>query len=252
MATVGVVVTAFGRPLSLLRTLHDLRNSTLDDAVVAVVDDGSVDVVTPAIVSAFTIPSVRVLSVLRPTKPLRAATYLLPVVGRFYRDLSTFTVHEALQAGFDTLLTVEPTLQLLVNVDGDLRLRRDWLTRLRALHTRERARRGPLIATGFHAPNHPVVEVHDDFVVKASVGGANLAFDVDVYRDVVRPQLALHWDWRVCAEMQRRGWPLLCTRPSVVQHAGRVGRFSRRGQFDHAEDFAVDGADAARDAAGAR
>lgn len=251
MATVGVVVTAFSRPLSLLRTLHDLRNSALHDAVVAVVDDGSVDGVTPAIVRAFTIPGVRVIPVLRKKKPLRAAAYLVPVVGRFYRDLSTFTVHEALQAGWDTLLDAEPGLRLLANVDGDLRLRRDWLTTLRALYVRERARRGPLIATGFHAPNHPVVDVHADHVEKASVGGANLAFDVDVYRDVVRPHLALQWDWRVCAEMQRRGWPLLCTRPSVVQHAGRIGRFSRPGQFDHADDFAHDDARRAHQA-GAR
>jgi hypothetical protein len=175
---------------------------------------------------------------------LRAATYLVPVVGRFYRDLSTFTVHEALRDGYDALLAAAPELKLLVNIDSDVRLRRDWLTTLRALFQRERPRRGPVIVTGFHAPNHPIVEVHDDHVVKASVGGVNLLFDVETYREVVRPQLALHWDWHVTAEMVRRGFPMLCTRPSVVQHGGRRGRFSRPRRYDHADDFAADATEA--------
>jgi glycosyltransferase involved in cell wall biosynthesis len=240
MATVGIVVTAFNRPLSLLRTLHDLRRSALSDAIVVVVDDGSVDLVTPAIVESFTIPGVRVMSLLRPRKRWRAATYLLPVVGRFYRDLTTFTVHEALRDGYDALLAAAPELDVLVNIDSDVRLRRDWLTTLRGLFERERAARGPLILTGFHAPNHPIVEVHADHVVKQSVGGVNLLFDVETYRDVVRPHLRLHWDWHVTAEMARRGLPLLCSRPSVVQHAGRRGRFSRPLRFDQADDFAPD------------
>jgi len=35
----------------------------------------------------------------------------------------------------------------------------------------------------------------------------------------------------------QKGYPLLCTKPSVVQHIGRVGRFSFFVQFDQALDF---------------
>jgi hypothetical protein len=163
-------------------------------------------------------------------------------VGPYFRDLSTFTVHEALRDGFDEIVDggVEGGApELLVNVDADLRLRPDWLTTMTRVFARERQRRGPLLLTGFHTAHHPVVASFTDHVEKASVGGANLMFDVDLYRSVIRPALTLHWDWHVVETMRQRRLPMLCTRPSVVQHVGRRGRFSRPGAVDEADDFRV-------------
>jgi len=38
--------------------------------------------------------------------------------------------------------------------------------------------------------------------------------------------------------MHRRGYPMLCTKPSVIQHIGQFGQFSNAGVgFDRATDF---------------
>ena len=137
-------------------------------------------------------------------------------------------------------LADEIGVELLANLDADAVARRDWLTRVVALHDARRASAGYLIATGFNAaaPLHPVISEHDDHYVKASIGGFNLCFDHPTFATVVEP--ALHspgWDWDVVRNLVRVGGRLVCTRPSVVQHIGRVGIYSSP---LHSHDRAVD------------
>lgn len=45
------------------------------------------------------------------------------------------------------------------------------------------------------------------------------------------------WDWALVRLMNDDNLPLICTKPSVVQHIGFVGMNSKKHGFDVADDF---------------
>ena len=220
---IGLAIATYNRPDYLRRMLEHLARSALDNTIVAVVDDASSSEETTRLI--------RDLS-LGPT----------PVVRIFRSRRRGYGVHEALRDAWDVLAD-EYGCRLLANVDADTVMKPEWLARLVAVFRRERARQGPLIVTGFNARQHGVIAEAGDFCVKSSIGGLNMLFDADLYSEVIRPNLRYEpmgevgWDWYVVTRMRERGYPLLCVRPSVVQHIGAVGRFSHTGSHDVADDY---------------
>ena len=64
-------------------------------------------------------------------------------------------------------------------------------------------RHGPLLVTGFNTLNHPVLEGHAEYCVKASCGGINLFFDAAFYHELVRDCLVDYgWDWALVNAMR--------------------------------------------------
>jgi glycosyltransferase involved in cell wall biosynthesis len=233
---VGLVVTTFNRPGYLARMLESLRRSELTAVSLAIVDDGSTRARTRRLVEDFDVPGVEVSRIFRSRKPRNPLLHV-PVIRRRLFKNRHFTVHEALREGWDHLLRIHPGVRALVNLDADVLVHPCWLPRLRELFERERSRRGPLILTGFDAPRHAVIEEHRDFVRKETVGGINLMFCPELYRELVRPSLELYWDDSLSRASRARGVPLLCCRPSVIQHIGARGQFSRPDTYDRARSF---------------
>lgn len=220
----GLVIPTFNRPEYLKTSLASLRGSRLEDVLVVVVDDASSEPMTLEMVKHLTLPGV-------------------PVIRIFKRRRKGFSAHESLRLAWD-LLSGKYGCRFLCCLDSDTVVKPDWLVRMRSLFDRERPRRGPLIVTGFNAQPHPVLSEAADFYFKKVVGGISMFFDRDMYREVVRPNLKLEpatgvgWDWHVIYEMERRGYPFLCTKPSVVQHIGCRGVYSTAaGGYDVALDF---------------
>ena len=264
MSATGIVISSRNRAHYLADTLDDLRRSMLPDASVMLVDDGSTQRTAAALLRDFVLPDVTVRRLHRPAPrgsgvqgicerwlwsrvPLRgpvsrhrAWLATLPWIGVAFDRDRFFTVHDALREGIDALLAADPSVRTLVILDAEMRLHPMWLVQLRALFERERPTRGPLIATAFHTPHHAVLEEHADLRVKASLGGCNMMFDVPLYHEVIRPNLRRGWDWCVVQQMRERGYPMLCTRPSFVQHVGVRGVFSNPGAVDQAPDFLCD------------
>jgi hypothetical protein len=232
--TIGLVICTFNRPELLRATLASLETTTLPtNTVVALVDDGSTDLETRQLIHAFALD----------TCP----------VHKIYRVAHDgFGVHDSLRIGWD-YLHERYGLSYFVNLDSDTVLRREWLVKSLELFQRERARRGPLLVTGFHTTRHPIVEVAADHYRKASCGGVHMLFDGTLYEEVIRPSLRQDadpdhgWDWQVVDAMRSRGYPCLCTRPSVLQHIGMYGQYSRgrhwlsgKRRWDSADDFVPD------------
>jgi cellulose synthase/poly-beta-1,6-N-acetylglucosamine synthase-like glycosyltransferase len=220
---IGLVIPAHNRPEYLGRMLEHLAASVLDNAIVAIVDDASSSAATRDLIRHVSLGDV-------------------PVVRVFRTPHRGYSVHEALRDGWD-LLAGEYKCRLLVNLDSDTVMKPEWLQRLVTVFRRERAAQGPLIVTGFNTRQHGVISDAPDFRVKSSIGGLNMCFDAELYRAVVRPNLRYEaasevgWDWYVVREMRARGYPFLCVRPSVIQHVGIVGRFSRPDSHDVADDY---------------
>ncbi len=221
---IGLVIATYNRPDYCRRMLESLERSVLDNTIVAIVDDASSSADTRQLIRGFSLGST-------------------PVVKIFRTPRRGYAVHEALRDAWDVLAN-EYGCPLLANVDSDTIMKPEWLQRLVELFRRERARQGPLIVTGFNSHQHnEIVETAEDYYRKSAFGGLNMLFDADLYREVVRPSLRYEpmfqvgWDWHVMGQMQARGYPLLCVRPSVVQHIGAAGQFSRPGKYDVADDY---------------
>ena len=221
---IGLVIATYNRPEYLRQMFTSLAHSVLDNTIVAIVDDASSSVGTRQLIRDLSLGST-------------------PIVRIFRTPRRGYSVHEALRDGWD-VLAHDYGCRLLANVDADTIMKPEWLHRLVEVFRRERGRQGPLIVTGFNSHQHnEIVEMAADYCRKSSIGGLNMLFDADLYREVVRPALRYEpmsqvgWDWHVVGQMQARGYPLLCVRPSMVQHIGAVGQFSRPGQYDVADDY---------------
>lgn len=221
---IGLVVTTWNRPWYAWRTLRCLRRSLEGSNVaVAVVDDASTSRATRAAIRQF-------------------ARSGLPVATLLKRKHRGFDVHNSLKMGWDYLRR-EHGCEYLVNVDADVLSKPGWLDTLQCLFRREHASRGPLLLTGFNAHSHPVLEQHEDYCVKQSLGGMNTFFDIALYDELVRPNLVFDrennwgWDWYVVKALREAGYPMLCSTPSVLQHIGRIGQWSRWRHYDKALDY---------------
>lgn len=220
---IGLVITTRDRPDYLRPMLDHLSRSELHRTIVAIVDDASTAGETRRLIRDLTLGST-------------------PIVRLFRTPYRGYGVDESLRAGWD-LLAGEYGCRLLANLDPDVIMKPDWLTRLVEVFHRERARQGPVIVTGFNARQHAILAETGDVCRKSSIGGLNMLFDAGLYAEVVRPSLRydplgeVGWDWYVVSRMRERGYPLLCLRPSAVQHIGAVGRFSRPDAHDVADDY---------------
>ena len=114
-----------------------------------------------------------------------------------------------------------------------------WISALLALHEAlSGPNRHPLVCTGFNARNHAISEAGDGYCIKRTTGGANLFFDSQTYREIVRSNLRnVAWDWGLCEHMQRVQGTFAATSPSVAQHIGAVGMWSSPDSYDRADDY---------------
>ena len=86
-----------------------------------------------------------------------------------------------------------------------------------------------------------VIEERRDCRVRNRLGGINYFFRADLFDQLRRFLFTTAWDTLVQVHFERHrahGYRMLCTKPSYVQHIGKVGMNSGPNkQFDVADDF---------------
>lgn len=219
---IGLIVMTYNRPKYLTRTLRSLRKSDLSDTVLLFVDDVSDDPKTRRLIEQFSHSQA-------------------PIVRIWRTEKDGVKMHENLQFAWEWLLA-NVSCRYLCHLDPDVLVRPHWLQTLRQLHESLRPQTN-LMVTGFNAVMHDRLETHADHHIKKSIGGINMFFDVALYQEIVKPVFAklewgLDWDWLLCNAMTEKGYPILCTRPSVIQHIGRNGVWAKNHNLNY--DFAID------------
>ncbi len=148
-------------------------------------------------------------------------------------------MNDSLRAGWD-LLKGTLNCRYLCCLDSDTLVEENWIERLLTVHrlVRNGIRHPFLVVTGFNSHNHPIFSEHQAYYRKTSLGGVNLFFHSGIYLPVVRKALDdLLWDQVLVNRMRKLEGELICTKPSIGQHIGKVGMWSNRKHFDVAEDF---------------
>ncbi|MEZ4883087.1 MAG: glycosyltransferase family 2 protein [Chitinophagales bacterium] len=217
---VGLVITTYNRPFYLHRTLASLRKSDLSSTVVMMIDDNSTNYLTNQLLESLTLAKT-------------------PVIKAFRKEKEGCRMYENLQFGWD-FLSENFHCKYLTNLDPDVLVQPHWISALKELHELGQSKNEEILVTGFNAYQHPIIEEKETYYIKKSLGGINFFFNQNLYQKIIRAKLInLSFDFRVGDAMEENNYPILCTKPSVVQHIGRAGLWSgmKVGTFDYAIDF---------------
>ena len=137
------------------------------------------------------------------------------------RNRTSRGVARSLMLGFNHLYSMG--CDVLINLDNDTIVSTLFFKSLIDLHEKFPNE----IVSGFDTrtedfksktQRHKIISEHDDYVVKASIGGINLCFSRYTYANRIRYSLMAHknWDWLMSKKIGR----FIISTPSVVQHTG--------------------------------
>jgi glycosyltransferase involved in cell wall biosynthesis len=144
-------------------------------------------------------------------------------------------MYDSLKVGWD-ILSNQLNCKYLMCLDSDAIVREDWISVLKNLH--DSFMTPYKVITGFNTNNHKIMLSGVNYCRKQSIGGINMFFTKNVYRNNIRKFLNnTSWDYQVCEEINQSGGVLISTKPSVVQHIGEEGLWSNKNRFDVAKDF---------------
>lgn len=120
-------------------------------------------------------------------------------------------------------------IDICINLDSDAIVRRDFFTRLLALH-------GDSIVSGFNCnnPKNPILKDDKDHVSRQHCNGINMCMNKAQYEKIVRPALLKDGNWDFNSTNKK---PFVITKPSVVQHIGMVSSMGHNINPDVACDF---------------
>jgi len=122
--------------------------------------------------------------------------------------------------------------------DSDMIYTKYWVQTLEKIYSENTKESKVAIVTGFDTAGngHKVIRKLNKFTgIKASVGGANLLVDKEFYDE--EPFRNRGWDWTFSKRARGKDRLLITTVPSIVEHIGVHGTFSRPNRFDSATRF---------------
>ncbi len=201
---VGIVITIHNRPELTRQTLESLKRSHLHAGTLIVLIDDNSNIETQEAIADFTMPNIMILKIRRSVNP---------------------GVKWALIEGYGWCWN--RGCDVVTNLDNDVKLKPDWLTKLMKLHTQFPHH----ILTGFHSKTknadgserHEVLQNGPDWCTKKSVGGINLLCNEANYWKYIYPALDTksgNWDHMASIACLADNKPIICTVPSVIQHTG--------------------------------
>ena len=149
-----------------------------------------------------------------------------------------FNMFDSLRVGWDMMSQFG--CEYLVNLDADAIVNTQWLNRLQLIYDKYKKQHTDtqFILTGFNTLSHETVSRFDEYEIKKTVGGINLFFHRSLYHKIVRPELRdINWDHALSEKLAIVNGSIVAAVPSVVQHIGESGLWSRPGKFDVSVDF---------------
>jgi len=144
-------------------------------------------------------------------------------------------------------LNVLKNYDFICTVDNDVHVKPHFISTMISTYNDAYTLYGTndMLLTGFNPSNshRNCVETYETFYRKRSCGGVSFFFHKSF-----EPFVVSAWgggtfgdmDWGVVLSMEKCNYPLLCTRPGVVQHFGAHGLHSSSGGFDHDDMFGSD------------
>lgn len=93
-----------------------------------------------------------------------------------------------------------------------------------------------IILTGFNCPNHRILKKYNKYVRKNSIGGIHMFFHKSlIYK--IRNWWDSGEDWGIVRNFKKEKGEFYSTKPSIIQHIGKIGYNSNGIKYDKSLDF---------------
>lgn len=209
---IGIIVTCYNRPEYLKKCLQSLKHANINHKNIhlLIIDDASTNKKTINLIKKFNITGIGNLT-------------------KIYNRKNK-GIHGVLELGYDTLYRLG--CDVVLNLDSDAIVKPNFLEMLIFLQVNHPTK----IVSVFNtltldpvskAPRHPIIQDHNYYVTKASIGGINMCMIESTYRRYLEPELCkgYNWDWRVCYKIKQAKDYFVVTKNSFIQHIGIDSNF---------------------------
>lgn len=134
----------------------------------------------------------------------------------------------------------------LITIDSDTIQKENWINLL--INTYEIAKdqniNNNLLLTGFNTINtglHTISKEFDNYYFKNSFGGCNMFFERKIYLNFIRYCLnSYKWDTNIIKLLKDNNTLFLATKPSVIDHIGKISSGHRLNDKNETFDYAFD------------
>jgi glycosyltransferase involved in cell wall biosynthesis len=211
---IGIIIPIYNRPEYLKLTLESISLSDMSNCLLILIDDCSNDTETVDILKSFNVKD-------------------LPIIKIFKNN--NYNMYHSLKMGWDILKRLN--CKYFCNIDSDVLVKPNWIKILTSTYGSYQGK-NPLL-TGFNTErnNHNNISETDNYYVKNTLGGVSLFFSSDYYDNFIKFMNDRMWDYNLSYYCNRNNIPLICTKPSVVQHIGCSGLNASITNYDYAYDF---------------
>ena len=220
---IGLIITTYKRSKYLEITLRYLRFSNLDNTILMIIDDYSNKKKVTQLIKSFNMLNV-------------------PIIKIFKKENNN--MYHSLRVGWDILEKMG--CDYFCNLDSDTIMHPLWLYKLKELYQQFESElsinKTKTLITGFNTTrNHKVIGEYGNYYKKSSIGGVNLFFHKDLYKEIKDFMKDRLWDFYIVNHMNHNEYQIICTKPSVIQHIGFKGlnSFVENNNFDFAKDFTI-------------
>ncbi len=216
----SLILPVYNRPQYLSQCLASLKQADWPkDILVIMINDASTDAEAVRLFNEFAVPGVDIIKYTNP-------------VNKGIKYNIQFGVEKAWQFGKEYFIVL----------DSDAVVKPEFFKVIENWHSVKG------IFTGFNSRNknidgtdrHKIIKEDKSCIIqKESVGGINFCFDKDMYERWVYPALKGpgNWDHQACKNSMADGVPILCVKPSIVQHIGLSSAMNHNEEPDVACDF---------------
>lgn len=133
----------------------------------------------------------------------------------------------------------------ICTIDNDCLVNKDFIKKLYNTYKKIKLENKLkyILLTGFNCTHngknsciHKIVNMKNGYAEKTSCGGINLFFHKNLINNII-----IWWnknlDWGIVRELKKNNGKIFTTIPSVVQHIGTNGTWSKNDKYDFASDF---------------
>lgn len=222
---IGIVVPTFGRPEFLKQMLNSLSKANLDNTIIVIADE-------TATKHEKNISNEMKRIIL--DYEIRNKVGNIPIIKIFKKRHGN--MYDSFKIGFDLL--EELGCNMFMTLDSDAIVKKNFIQKLMEIYQLHKHR--PVIISGFHTTNsnHKIIKEYPTYRTKSSIGGINMLFNKNTYKNYFRPTLIDEkWDWVVGDKIKKKKGLLVVTKPSVVDHIGSHGLWSIESNYDKSDDF---------------
>lgn len=138
------------------------------------------------------------------------------------------------------LNALSSSYDFICTVDNDVHVKSNFISTL--IQTYQDAYKvyntNHMLLTGFNPSNthRNHIKSFDTFYRKRTCGGVNFFFHRS-FKPFIVDKWNINLDWGVVHSMENYNYPLVCTKPGVVQHIGVNGLNSNERRFDRDDSF---------------